>query len=196
MKKKIILAAMAFISLAAYSQVEVGKTFIKPTVGINIANISKSEMDSRFGLLIGGELEHGLSKDFTLSGGLFYSMQGCKESSGGVTYTVATDYINIPVMVNYYPTNNLALKFGIQPGLNLSAEQKASGGGQSETLDIDGAESIVFAIPIGVSYQISDFVIDARYNFGISNVVKDGEGKHGVFSLGVAYKLPIKFKKK
>ncbi len=51
---------------------------------------------------------------------------------------------------------------------------------------------MAFAIPLGVSYQISDFVIDARYNLGISNVAKEGEGKHSVFSITVAYRLPLK----
>lgn len=188
----IVVALFAFVSLSSNAQVEVGKVFVKPTVGINVANITKSEGDAKIGLLVGGEIEYGLSKLFSLSGGLFYSMQGTKGTADGVTETVSIDYINVPILFNYYAAPKLALKFGLQPGLKISATDKVSNSSQSASEDIEGLESMAFAIPLGVSYQISDFVIDARYNLGISNVAKEGEGKHSVFSITVAYRLPLK----
>ena len=53
------------------------------------------------------------------------------------------------------------------------------------------------SIPVGVSYEISDFVIDARYNFGLTNVWKDdykkllGDAKNSVISLTVGYKFGL-----
>ena len=182
---------MMLMTLAANAQLKAGNTYIKPTVGINLANISKSEGDMKFGLNVGGEIEHNLSKQFSLTAGLLYSMQGTQFKSSGTTVKENFDYLNIPVLVNFYAAQGLALKFGVQPGFKTKANISASGNGKSGSEDIDGAESMVFAIPVGISYQISDFVLDARYSFGISNVMKQVEGKHGVFSVNLAYKLPL-----
>ena len=49
------------------------------------------------------------------------------------------------------------------------------------------------SIPLGLSYEFDDFVIDARYNLGLTNV-SDSEGtkiKNGVIMLTVGYKIPL-----
>ncbi len=191
MKKLFLIAAMMIMTLAANAQLKAGNTYIKPTIGINLANISKWNGDMKFGINVGGEIEHNLSKQFSLSAGLLYSMQGTQVKANGQTIKNNFDYLNIPVLVNFYAAQGLALKFGVQPGFKTKANVSKSGEGHSESGDLDGAESMVFAIPVGISYQISDFVLDARYSFGISNVMKEGEGKHGVFSINLAYKLPL-----
>ena len=58
----------------------------------------------------------------------------------------------------------------------------------------DSYKSIDFSIPLGLSYEISDFVIDARYNLGLSNIVDhsdDGKVKNGVIMLTLGYKIPF-----
>ena len=54
------------------------------------------------------------------------------------------------------------------------------------------------SVPMGLSYEISDFVIDARYNLGVSNILKDnkgfvwdGKGRNSVIMLTVGYKIPF-----
>lgn len=191
MKKLFLIAAMMVMTLAANAQLRAGRTYLKPTAGINLANISKWDGDMKLGFNFGAELEHNLSNQFSLSAGLLYSMQGTQEKSDGVTTKANFDYLNVPVLVNFYAAPGLALKFGVQPGLKAKASWKVSGDNSSASEDIDDAESMVFSIPVGISYQFSDIVIDARYAFGISNVMKEGEGKHGVFSINLAYKLPL-----
>ncbi len=50
-----------------------------------------------------------------------------------------------------------------------------------------------FSIPLGLSYEISDFVIDARYNLGVANINDHGIGKirNSVIMLTVGYKIPL-----
>lgn len=191
MKKLFLIAAMMVMTLAANAQLRAGQTYLKPTVGINLANLTELKGDLKFGLNVGTEIEHNLSRQFSLSAGLLYSMQGTQWKSGGITEKWNLDYLNVPVLVNFYAAPGFALKFGVEPGLKVKASWKESGDGHSESGDLDGAESVVFAIPLGLSYQISDFVIDARYHLGISNVGKEGNSKNTVFSFNLAYKLPL-----
>lgn len=41
----------------------------------------------------------------------------------------------------------------------------------------DACKKMNISIPIGVSYEFSDFVIDAHYNLGLTKVNKEG-GPH------------------
>ena len=49
------------------------------------------------------------------------------------------------------------------------------------------------SIPVGLSYEFSDFVIDARYNIGVTNLSKLDLAKprNSVIMLTVGYKIPF-----
>ena len=57
----------------------------------------------------------------------------------------------------------------------------------------DAYEKIDFAIPLGASYEISDFVIDARYNLGLTDIAKSNLAKvhNSVIMLTIGYKIPF-----
>ena len=56
----------------------------------------------------------------------------------------------------------------------------------------DGCETFDLAIPVGLSYEISDFVIDARYNFGTSKIYKGGaKCKNSVIMVTLGYRIPF-----
>ena len=79
MKKMMMIAAMMVATLSANAQNEVGQFSLKPTVGLNIATLTKGDnTKSRPGLLIGLEGEYGVAKNFGITAGFFYSQQGTK----------------------------------------------------------------------------------------------------------------------
>ena len=121
-----------------------------------------------------------------LSAGLLYSMQGCE---GENDFTAKYDFINIPVLANFYVAPNFALKIGLQPAFSTSAKQKSN----KVEYDVkDAMQSIVIDLPIGASYEISNFVIDARYNLGLSKINKNGGSiRNSVIQLTVGYKIPF-----
>ena len=192
------------LSLSSFAQRAPGTLGIQPKVGLNIANITDiDDADPRLGLVAGAELEYQITDMVSLSAGALYSMQGCKQQNGAsilgfnvnTKNTVKTDYLNIPIMANVYITDGLAVKLGLQPGLNLSAKYKYDGSvagfeGSSEG-DIDDVKSFDLALPIGVSYEINNFVIDGRYNFGLSKVFETGDNKHSVFQITLGYKFSM-----
>jgi hypothetical protein len=70
---------------------------------------------------------------------------------------------------------------------------KAEYQGNSEEVDIDHFKSLDISIPIGASYEFSDFIIDARYNFGLTKLrdITDYSSKNSVIQFTVGYKIPL-----
>lgn len=198
MKKLFLMALMAFIATtASFAQWSVGSITVQPKIGINGANITDADnSDSRIGLVLGGEFEYRVSPIFSLSAGALYSMQGCKgtaEDDDGNTGDVSLklDYINVPILANVYVVKGLAIKLGIQPGFNVRHKASATVSGVNVTTNLPGVKSVDFSIPIGVSYEFNRFVIDGRYNFGVTKLIDGADSKHSVFQFTFGYKFAL-----
>ena len=183
MKKFMMMVAMAFATLTASAQAEAGTLTLKPFVGMNLANMTKLHGDMKIGVAAGAELGYQVSDAFALTAGVAYSMQGVKFDDG----KVKMDYLNIPVLANYYVVKGLAIKAGIQPGFLLSAKA-------GDTDIKDGCKKFDLSIHVGLSYEISDFVIDARYNLGLTKSFKGDDidgSKHSVIQITLGYKFAL-----
>lgn len=198
MKKLFLMALMAFIATtASFAQWSVGSITVQPKIGINGANITDADnSDSRIGLVLGGEFEYRVSPIFSLSAGALYSMQGCKgtaEDEDGNTGDVSLklDYINVPILANVYVVKGLAIKLGIQPGFNVRHKATATVSGVNVTTNLPGIKSVDFSIPIGVSYEFNRFVIDGRYNLGVTKLIDGADSKHSVFQFTFGYKFAL-----
>lgn len=204
--KKIIASALMLIaaSTATFAQHSEGTVTLQPKVGVNIASITENDgADPRIGLAAGLELEYQATDIFSLSAGAIYSMQGAKAEAGGVTATTKLDYINIPIMANVYVAKGLAVKLGIQPGFNVNASTDIKFGSTNSKWDLkDYVNSFDFTIPVGISYEYSNFVLDARYNWGLTKVFDlsdnakkfldgDIDCKNSVFAITVGYKFDL-----
>lgn len=198
MKKILILAVMMLTTMTASAQMRAGQWGVMPKAGFNLATVTDADDASmRFGLVAGADLIYQVNEPLAISFGVLYSMQGAKAKvkENGVTIKnkLNMDYVNIPILANFYVTRGLALKAGIQPGFNVKHKMKVESGGSSVESDIPNFKSFDFAIPIGISYEISNFVIDARYNLGLTKLW-DQEGsssKNSVFQFTLGYKIPF-----
>lgn len=192
MKKILLTAVVMLASVASYAQHAVGAFTLQPKIGMNVASLTKCDgCDPRIGLAAGVEAEYQATDIFSVSAGLIYSMQGNKAKEEGVTLTTKLDYINIPILANVYVTKGLAVKLGVQPAFNVSDKQKLSGGKASVEAEDVGAESFDFSIPVGLSYEFNNVVIDARYNFGVTNIADGGDSKNSVFQFTLGYKFAL-----
>ena len=191
MKKLILMAVMALATVSSFAQHAVGTFTIQPKVGLNLANVTDGDGDIRVGAVAGAEFEYQISDIFSLSAGALYSMQGCKGEVEGYDATVKLDYLNIPILANVYVAKGLAVKLGIQPGFNVTSKASVEKSGTKVTTDLDGIESVDFSIPIGLSYEINNFVIDGRYNLGVSKIMDGSDSKNSVFQLTLGYKFAL-----
>ena len=57
--------------------------------------------------------------------------------------------------------------------------------------DMDDAKTVDLSIPVGLSYEYSNFVFDARYNFGVTKVADDADSKNSVFQFTLGYKFAL-----
>lgn len=199
MKKVLFAALMMFSSVGAFAQHAVGSFNLQPKIGVSIANLTDiKDSDPRVGLVAGVEGEYQVSDIFSISAGALYSMQGAKSTISvlgqSTTATTKLDYINVPIMANVYVVKGLAVKLGIQPGFKVSSTKKrdvntslVSGSGSRDIK----AQSVDFSIPVGVSYEYSNFQLDARYNLGLTKVFENGKDKNSVFQITLGYKFDL-----
>ena len=197
MKKLIAIAALLISSVATFAQQPVGSFSIQPKVGLNIASLTKTDdTDPRFGLVAGAEFMYQASDMLGVSFGALYSMQGCTgttdELGKDVDVTLKLDYINIPILANVYVAPGFAVKLGLQPAFCINNKIKGKSGSTSVQTDgIFDENTFELSMPIGLSYEFSNFVIEGRYNFGLTKAFKDMDNKNSVFQFTVGYKLPL-----
>lgn len=177
MKKVLLSAALLLSSVAMFAQHEVGTLTIQPKVGLNIANVTKVDGKARVDFVGGAELEYQVDDIISLSGGVLYSRQGSKSKNTDAKW--APSYLNVPILANVYPVEGLAVKLGVQPGFMIDKDKA------------DEAKKFDLSIPVGLSYEYSNFVIDGRYNFGVTKLFKDGNSKNSVFQITVGYKFEL-----
>ena len=147
MKRINMLAVTLAITLGVVAQNQKGTFSIRPMAGISIANLSSSLDDyyhNQVGLTAGIEVEYAVSNQAGISLGAIYSQQGSEiDGSTDLRYTddngqqhaeyseykghLRANYINLPLMVNYYipVIRGLAIKAGIQVGLRSDERLKA-----------------------------------------------------------------------
>lgn len=199
MKKVLFAALMMFSSVGAFAQHAVGSFNLQPKIGVSIANLTDmKDSDPRVGLVAGVEGEYQVSDIFSISAGALYSMQGAKSTVSALgqsaTATTKLDYINVPIMANVYVVKGLAVKLGIQPGFKVSSTEKTVGNTSFASGSVSGdikAQSVDFSIPVGVSYEYSNFQLDARYNWGLTKVFENGKSKNSVFQITLGYKFDL-----
>lgn len=199
MKKLMMIAAMMLMGIGAFAQNPVGVTTLQPKVGINFANLTGDGNKSKVGLVAGVEAEYGVADNIGITVGAMYSMEGAEgEKVNGEIPKMNLDYIDVPIMAQYYIIPGLAAKAGVQFGFNVRKKLSYDG----ESMDVDdffkalGADTKLktfnMCIPIGVSYEYEHFVFDARYNFGLTENFKNmSKNKTSLFSFTVGYKFDL-----
>ena len=192
MKKFFAFIATAFMAISASAQSEAGSLTWKPNVGITYSTATSDAgkgVDGAIGLTAGVEAMYMCSEQFGVALGLNYTGYNVCGSYYKKEDAIASNYyFNIPVVANYYVAPGLALKAGI--AINLLSTAKIDG--DSELMGIkfkDLYKSNFFSVPVGASYEINDFVFDARYNFGISKAYEVADGSFNALTFTVGYKF-------
>ncbi len=203
--KKIFVAIVALIGLGSIQAQEV-KYGLKG--GLNIANINVSgeaspSMSSIVNVHIGAFAEFKINKKVAFQPELLYSVQGSEfdqtiEVDGNfydTNNTFKLSYLNIPLMLKYYPQSKFYFEAGPQLGLLTSAKIEVDVPGfGSGTDDVkEFFNSVDFGMNVGFGYNFSKNVTaNARYNFGLTNIADTEPGdntkmKNSVFSLSLGY---------
>ena len=203
MKRIVIMVAVAIMAaLSVKAQHKEGETTIQPRVGVTFSDLTGEEdTKMKVSLTYGAEMEYYVTEQFSLAGGFLFTNQGTK-FSGSSDEKLNNYYFTVPLTANYYVLPGLAIKAGLQPAYRVKTNMRVDG----TTIDMDRTLDYLntfyndtdikinkfdLSIPVGLSYEYSRFVLDARYNFGLtklfSNVDDDSRNRMIVVTLG--YKL-------
>lgn len=188
MKRMMMIAAIMVAVVSVHAQ-EAGQMYYKIMFGGAYTNVTGGkDTKMKAGLVFGPEISYKASDKLALTGGLLYSMQGnkVKDAVDG-TLKNNLEYLNVPVLANFYVHPQIALKVGAQVGYLVRAKCE----GESFK---DQCNKVDFSIPFGIAWEQKDgFVIEARYSLGLTNVMKkDIVGKNNrnsVFMVSLAYKI-------
>ena len=197
MKKMMMMLIMATVALTASAQNTLrdnGTFTLQPKVGIGIGILSGEwktaagvDNKSRVGLVAGVEGEYYATEWLGLALGVNYAQQGWKFKGDNLDETTKLDYLNVPLTGNFYVAKGLALKTGFQFGFLMSA--KVEGDNVK-----DACEKLNLSIPLGISYEYSDFVLDLRYNLGLNKTNKADNGnkaRSDLFQITLGYKFAL-----
>ena len=207
MKKFTTLCLSLLLATTSFAQAESGTFSLQPKVGLNLSNILASDqnLDMKAGLVTGLELNYQINRLISLSFGGLYSQQGGKQSINGTDVTLKLDYFNIPLLINFYVTKGLAFKTGLQPGFLVNDKACVKRNGTSLEMSVEQFIHLVpqysnvelrkfdVAIPIGVSYEFSNVMLDARYCPGLVKILSDAPSsdRHIVFQFTAGYKFAL-----
>lgn len=175
MKKLITFLLLAGITTLSFSQ------DIK--YGVHFAtNVSNMDYDvdgivsnpHRNGFVFGAFADFGLTETFAVMTEVQYSPEGSNMQNH------KTDYLNLPVILNYNIFGGLKVGVGPQVGLKI---HKHNG----------GFKNLVFSGVGMAEYMITDEIgIDFKYLYGISNVFDDDvnlKATQGIMQFGFTYRL-------
>ena len=200
MKKILLLAITLLTVMTAGAQNEQGEASITPRAGLNLATLA-GDKDGKLlpSYALGFDVEWGLTNNLGLTAGLFFSQQGEKDKTHDLTLRLG--YVNVPFTVHFYPIKRLAFKAGVQIGFLASKKAK-----QGDTkIDFDRLEAMKIlpkefnnvdvSIPMGISYEIKNFMLDVRYNMGLTRVFKESAGydsyRNSVIQFSLGYRFSL-----
>lgn len=199
MKKLLLLAIVLLSSAGIMAQEREGTLTVQPRVGVNLSSMTDYNK-MKFGYAFGMEMEYQITDIFSLSAALMYSDQGAKDDETGTDEILDIDFVNVPIMLNCYVVPGLAVKAGVQPAFRTKTTVKYDG----MKMDVDwllkqyGTDTemskFMLSVPVGLSYEYNHFVLDARYNIGVTDLFK-GEGimRNNVIQLTLGYKFEANF---
>jgi hypothetical protein len=192
-KQPVILGALLLV-MASPAAAQQGTAF-GARVGVNFANLSFDpdqdvDTSSRTAITVGGFATIPINPRFAFQPELLYSEQGAKAVDElGSAGTFKINYVIVPLLANIGLSggpNRVSLLVGPQVGFRTSAKAKA----EDSEIDLDeDIESTDFGLVAGIAANISNFVVDARYTHGLSNMNahddEDQKIKNRVFTISV-----------
>lgn len=179
MKKLIVAVITVFIGTTAFSQeIDLG---VK--AGVNFANISDVDnLSSKTGFQAGIFAGIKFTDKVGIQADVLYSQQGAEFDAGKFDL----NYVNIPIVLKYYLVQGLNVQAGPQFGFILDDDiyEVQNGGpiikGNAEKSDVSAVVGVGYDFPFGIR-------LDARYNFGFTDVIKDNNSKNSVASIALGY---------
>ncbi|SHK02435.1 Outer membrane protein beta-barrel domain-containing protein [Reichenbachiella agariperforans] len=171
--------------------------------GMNFSTLIQNEIDDqdmRLGWQAGFYSKIRTGERFFVMPEVLFSTKGVKYnydflgSSGDIKLNLY--YIDVPVMLGFHLTEQLAIEVGPYASYLVDAGYKDSGDNEEDELDRDNFKSFDYGLAGGLSYSLESFMIGARYNYGLAEIAESDvadfaleNSRNSVAQLYVAFRL-------
>jgi hypothetical protein len=188
--KKSMMVMGAFLMVCCFTKAKAQVMGVKG--GFSIADISSTGGNSRtsghVGLFFNSLLTKS-SRNWYIQPEIMYSGEGERFQTPVGDRVIALSYINVPVMFQYYPARQVYVEAGPQLGMLVGAADKDP----SRKINVmSDYNKFALSAGLGVGIQATDQIgFDARYNFGLTNIVANTNFLHysNVLQVGVAVRI-------
>lgn len=189
--KRITMLFLGTVTSLCFTVANGQKTRVGVKAGVNVASLSefsgRSRISGHGGLLI----HHTLNKNWCLQPELLFSGEGQRFYSNAVEHTYALDYLQLPIMIQYYPVPNMYVEAGPQVGILISAQDKVDErNGHTNVKDDFAAAQL--ALGVGAGLELTEqIILYGRYNFGLTDlfIVQNFDAHSRVGQIGIAVRL-------
>ena len=198
MKKLVLIISLLVIVINSIS----AQFTIGPKVGLNISKEYygmepiDEEVDFRNGFTAGAFGRYKINDKFDIQTELLYSQQGFKNNIqtmdyGGITivdgYKMLSHYLNIPVVLKFYPFKHIYVEAGPQVGFCLNTNVSSDYIDENFDINYNTVDfSLAGGIGVNIGYGLS---VNARYNHGFMHTLPDSKWKNRVIQFSLSYDL-------
>ena len=185
-----------------------------------LVNAKGDEIKSKnqAGFMAGADVEYRATEYVGVSLGAYYARLGYryadyetvenadkKQYWGIKNHHADIDYIQVPLMLKGYVTRQFVAMVGVQAGFRCgdakfsyeetSLEKDKYGATYyKDTKKVEGtlaAKSMNISIPVGVSYEYMNVILDARYNIGLTKLNDVEHPKNNFLTFTVGYRFTL-----
>ena len=200
MKKFLMTLAVACFALTASAQ-EKGEFRFGVTAGMNVANVTDCERDSRIGFHVGVKGEYNITENLYGSAALLFTQKGSKSEWSEEGYNVESTwnpgYIELPIHIGYrYKFGEKVSIFG-ETGpyfaYGICGKDKLEGTGVADYdvkfFDYDNVNKFEFGWGVKAGVEYAKFQIGLGYEYGITKVfdISGVKPHNSNFMVSVAY---------
>lgn len=204
MKKRFLFILLIGLLIGTQAKAQSLSTFtmkVGPKVGLNLSNLSGTQtfenvsMKTSFNGGVVFNMRWGqrhLSSAFGT--GIFgfqpeilFSMQGANVAGKPVNL----NYLTVPVMIKFYATECLNIEFGPEFALLMSNPGKVNK--EMFTYDLSnlsGGKDVSLAVGLGYDFNFG-LSINARYNYGLSELAGNLPWKNSVIQISLSWLLKL-----
>ena len=212
LSKSVLATALAFSVMSNLSAQEQRSSTgtLAPKIGVkggvNFSNLYVDDVQSekmKAGLNLGLFAKVPVTNGFSVQPEILYNNRGSKitflSGFGGGEYRFNLNYVEVPVLAVF----NLGRYFNIHAGpyaayltsANVKAEDNGSGNESLVDFNEDNFNRFDYGLAGGIGFDVNNFTIGARYNYGLKEVGKNTnlvtsplrDSKHSVFNVYVGF---------
>jgi hypothetical protein len=188
--KKLLFVIAFFVAVQSAS----AQSFsIGPKAGLNFSNYTGGdiESDALVGYHLGGIINYGFGKVFSIQPEVLFSTQGAKVNNAGTKSDFKISYVTVPVMLKFKTNGGFYVEFGPQVGFRTSTDiPDQTINNFAKNLDLAAAGGIGYQSPIGLG-------VGVRYVAGLSKVGDfsgqniDPDFKNSVIQASLFWAIPL-----